>query len=262
VRSVIILLILNCLLASCSTTSSKVGHEIGYQDKDSKLLGYLASDVEQSGKRPGVIIVHEWWGHNEYVRKRAEMLAKAGYVALAIDMYGDGKQAGHPKDAGKFASQVFKNLPKAKERFSAGLEILKNHPHVDKTKIAAIGYCFGGGVVLTMARMGLNLDGFVSFHGSLQSPVKSRKGSVKGKVLVFNGAKDPMVKEDHIKSFKKEMKSSRVDYRFVNYPNAVHAFTNKKATALGEKFKLPLAYDEQADSDSWAQTLAFFKEIF
>lgn len=261
-RALILSLILAFTLFGCSSATHKNGHDIRYQDKEAMLHGYLASDVEKKGKRPGIIIVHEWWGHNEYVRKRAEMLAKEGYVALAIDMYGEGKQAAHPKDAGKFSAQVFKNLPKAKERFNAALETLKNHPHVDKTKIAAIGYCFGGGVVLTMARMGLNLDGFVSFHGSLQSPVKAKKKGIKGRVLVFNGAKDPMVKKEHITAFKKEMKNSRTEYRLVNYPNAVHAFTNEGATALGKEFNLPLAYDREADLDSWKQTLSFFDEIF
>jgi len=248
--------------ASCSSGPTQLGHEIGYQDKTTKLQGYLASDVTKEGKRPGILIVHEWWGHNDYVRQRAEMLAKAGFVALAIDMYGNGKQADHPKDASKFSAQVFKDLPKAKERFSAGLETLKNHPHVDKTKIAAIGYCFGGGVVLSMARMGMNLDAVVSFHGSLKSPVTAKKNDVRAKVLVFNGGKDPMVKDEDIKAFKKEMKKAGVNYRFVNYPEAVHAFTNKGATALGEKFGLPLAYNEQADRDSWKQTLKFFDELF
>lgn len=240
----------------------KKGAEVTYQTEETKMQGYIANVEDGNTKKPGVLVVHEWWGHNEYARKRADMLAKEGYVAMAVDMYGNGKQADHPKKAAEFSSAVFKNFDEAKARFEAALNTLKAHPQVDKERIAAIGYCFGGGIVLSMARTGLPLDGAVSYHGSLQSPVKVKKGDVKAKVLVFNGGSDPMVKDSHIKSFKKEMKRGGAELTFVNFPNAVHAFTNPEATKLGKKFNLPLAYDKKADEESWNKTLKFFSEIF
>ncbi len=226
------------------------------------MVGYIANVDSGKTKKPGILVVHEWWGHNDYARKRADMLAQEGYVAMAIDMYGNGKQADHPKKANEFSSAVFQNLPEARARFEAALNTLKSHPQVDKEKIGAIGYCFGGGVVLSMARAGLPLDGVVSFHGSLQSPIKAKKGQVKADILVFNGGSDPMVKPSHIQDFKKEMESVGATYDLINFPDAVHAFTNPDATKLGKKFNLPLAYDKKADEESWSKTQDFFKELF
>lgn len=261
-NKIILGFLLALTLASCATNSSKLGNEITYQNDSIEMKGYLASVDDGNTKKPGILVVHEWWGHNEYARKRADMLAEAGYVALAVDMYGDGKQAGHPKDAAKFSSAVFKNMKEAKSRFLSALETLKSHPHVDKNKIGAIGYCFGGGVVLTMARMGIDLDGVVSFHGSLKSPVKAKRNKVPAEILVYNGAADPMVTKEDIKNFKKEMSRAKVSYKLVNFDGAKHAFTNPEATDLGKKFGLPLAYDKEADKKSWEGTLNFFKEIF
>lgn len=256
------LILLMLFATGCATGGAKLGSEINYKNSSTEMKGYLANKDDGRTKKPGILVVHEWWGHNEYARKRADMLAELGYVALAVDMYGDGKQANHPKDAGKFSSAVFKNIKEAKSRFLAALETLKSHPHVDKDKIAAIGYCFGGGIVLTMARMGVDLEGFVSYHGSLQSPVKAKKGQVKGDILVFNGAKDPLVKPQHIKAFKKEMLRAKARLDFRSFDDAVHAFTNPGATELGKKFGLPLAYDKEADEESWDATLEFFNKIF
>ena len=238
------------------------GVEVNYNTDKTNLLGYIANVENGQTKKPGILIVHEWWGHNDYARTRADMLAKEGYVAMAVDMYGNGKQADHPKKAGEFSSAVFKDFKEARARFEAAINTLKRHPHVDKEKIAAIGYCFGGGIVLSMAKTGLPLQGVVSYHGSLDSPVKPQKGDVKAKVLVFNGGKDPMVTESAIKSFKKEMSRVGGELTFINFPDAVHAFTNPEATKLGKKFNLPLAYDKKADEESWNKTLSFFKEIF
>ena len=239
-----------------------VGEVIHYQGGDTKLTGYLAYDTKFKGKRPGVLVVHEWWGQNAYVRKRAKMLAKLGYVAFALDMYGNGKTAKHPDDAGKFAGMVRSNMPVAKARFMAALEQLKANPMTEADKIAAIGYCFGGGIVLQMARLGVDLKGVVSFHGSLPTSEPARPGEVKARVLVFNGEADPFTKPAQIDAFKQEMQNAGVNYEFINYPGAKHAFTNPEATALGKKFKLPLAYNAKADKDSWAKMQAFFKQIF
>ncbi len=144
------------------------GEEVTYATDSTNLKGYIAFDINAKEKRPGVLIVHEWWGHNNYVRQRADMLAELGYTAIAVDMYGDGKQADHPDDAGKFAMSVMTNLPEAIARFNAALDLLKAHASVDSVKIAAIGYCFGGSVVLTMANSGADLDAVAAFHSGVQ----------------------------------------------------------------------------------------------
>lgn len=239
-----------------------IGQEVTYKQGDTVMKGYIAYDDSIEGKRPGVLVVHEWWGHNDYARKRADMLAKLGYTALAVDMYGGGKQAEHPDTAGKFAGAVGGNMPLAKARFKAALDTLEAQDTVEAGEVAAIGYCFGGGIVLNMARQGVDLKGVVSFHGSLATNDPAEKGDVRAKIRVFNGAADPLVKDAHIKAFKKEMEAADVDYRFVSYPGAKHAFTNPAADKLGEKFQLPLAYNAEADQNSWQEMKVFFEEIF
>jgi len=245
-----------------SAQAALVTEEVEYSAGDATLKGFFAYDDAIKGKRPGVLVVHEWWGHNAYARKRAEMLAGMGYTALAVDMYGDGKTAEHPEDAGKFAGAVKKNLPLMQQRFEAGLNTLLSHPTVDQSKTAAIGYCFGGGVVLEMARQGLDIAGVASFHGSLVGSSKAEKGKVKAQIMVANGAADPMTKPEDIEAFKAEMDAAGVNYRFFNYPGAKHSFTNPDANELGEKFKLPLAYDPEADQASWTELEKFLREIF
>ena len=167
--------------------------EVEYAAGGVTLKGYLAYDTSIKGKRPGVLVVHEWWGHNEYARKRARMLAKLGYTALAVDMYGSGKTADHPDDATRFMNEVLENMERGEARFNAALGILKRHSATDPERIAAIGYCFGGGVVLHMARSGADLRGVASFHGSLGSSHTPEPGSVKAKVLVMHGADDRLI---------------------------------------------------------------------
>jgi dienelactone hydrolase len=239
-----------------------IGQEVTYRAGDAELKGYLAYDDALAVKRPGVIVVHEWWGHNAYVRQRAEKLAAAGYVALAVDMYGDGRQAAHPDEAGKFAAEVRNNLPLARQRFQAGLEALKGNPFTDPEKIAAIGYCFGGGVVLQMAREGADLKGAVSFHGALESGEPAKAGAVKAEILVFNGGADKFVSLDAIKGFAAEMIAAEAAFTFRSLPGAMHSFTNPEADRLGREFKLPLAYQEKADRKSWREMLDFFTRIF
>ncbi len=238
------------------------GEEVSYQVGDTTLTGYLAFDANQRGQRPGVIVVHEWWGHNDYVRTRAHMLASMGYTAFALDMYGDGKQAAHPDDAQKFMMEVMSNAEMAQQRFVAAREILEQHETTYPDKTAAIGYCFGGAVVLQMARNGLDLNGVASFHGNLATESPAMEGQVVAKILVMHGADDPFVPEEQVKAFQMEMEGAAADFEFIAYPGAVHAFTNPGATAMGEKFSLPLAYDEEADTKSWTRLEAFLKEIF
>lgn len=235
--------------------------EIIYTADGINMKGYLAYDEAKKGKRPGVLVVHEWWGHNEYARKRARLLAEMGYVALAVDMYGDGKQAAHPDDAGKFANAVMQNIEGAKARFTAAMEVLKKNPHTDAKRLAAIGYCFGGGVVLHMARFGYDLKGVVSFHGSLGTQTPAQAGKVKAKVLVCNGADDGFISQEQIAAFKKEMTDAKVDFQFISYPGAKHSFTNPEADQYAKQFGMPIAYNADADKKSWKDMQAFFKKI-
>ncbi|MBT3010873.1 MAG: dienelactone hydrolase family protein [Candidatus Thiodiazotropha sp. (ex Lucina pensylvanica)] len=231
--------------------SAVVGEEVVYRHGDTRMNGYLAYDDAIGKKRPGILVVHEWWGHNAYARSRAEQLAAMGYTALAVDMYGEGKQADHPKDAGRFAGQVKNNMETAGARFQAATELLQNHKTVARNDISAIGYCFGGGMVLEMARRGHDLDLVASFHGSLPASTPAAKGTVKAEVMVFNGADDPFVKQEHIEAFMAEMDRAEVKYSFTNYPGAKHSFTNPEADDFGKKFDLPLQYDAMADKQSW-----------
>jgi dienelactone hydrolase len=250
------------LLAASQAMACVAGKEVSYSADGVTMKGYLAYDDQVQGRRPGVLVVHEWWGLNDYARKRARMLAKLGYTALAVDMYGGGRTADHPEDAGKFSGELRKNMEGAKARFEAAMQLLKDEPTVDPENVAAIGYCFGGGVVMEMARMGLPLDGVASFHGTLGTDHPAEKGKVKAKVLVMTGGDDPFVPKDQVKSFEQEMAAAGVDYKLISYPGAKHSFTNPGADEYGRKFNLPLVYDEKADKASWAELQAFFAEIF
>lgn len=239
-----------------------VGKEVKYTVDGQEFTGYLAYDDRTETARPGVLVVHEWWGHNPYARKRAEMLAQLGYTALALDMYGSGKLANHPNDAKAFMMETISNMDVAEKRFDAAHALLKSQSTVDASKTAAIGYCFGGGVVLHAARTGRDLKGVVSYHGSLKPMKEAQKGMVKAQVRAFNGAADPFVKAEDVDAFNKEMALAGVNYDLVNYEGVVHSFTNPDADEFGTKFKMPLAYDAMADADSWAKTRAFFQDIF
>jgi len=258
-------LLLACVLMLISGWGqAKVhGEEVSYKTATTELKGYLAYDDAIEGPRPAVLVVHEWWGHNDYARKRARMLAEMGYTALAVDMYGDGKQANHPDDATKFMQEAVANGDEARARFESALTLLKAHGTTDGERVAAIGYCFGGAVVLTMARAGLDLDAVVSFHGSIE-PVgeKAQPGKTKAQVLVFNGEQDPFVKPESITAFKQEMDEAGVDYQFVNLPDALHSFTNPAADEVAKKFNMPLAYNATADKRSWQEMSELFDKLF
>jgi dienelactone hydrolase len=235
---------------------------VEYKAGDITLKGYIAYDNSIKGKRPGVIVIHEWWGLTDYPKKRAEMLAKLGYVALAADMYGDGKIADNPADAQKFAGESMKDVNLFKSKFLAAMDFLKQDEHTDPTRIAAIGYCYGGGVVLNMARAGVDLKGVVSFHGSLGAVIPAEKGKVKAKLLVCSGAADKFISAEAVDGFKKEMKDAGANLKYVAYEGATHAFSNPEATAMGKKFNMPIAYNEKADKGSWSEMQKFFNTIF
>lgn len=259
--SMMIILLAACTRQEHTEEINILAKEVAYEGDGITMKGYLSRPAEK-GSYPGVLVVHEWWGHNEYARTRADKLAEMGYVALAVDMYGDGKTAEHPQDAQKFAMSVMGNIDGATERFAKALESLKSDPNVDKDQIAAIGYCFGGSVVLTMAAQGIDLDGVAAFHSGVQLPVKPSKESMKAAVLVCNGADDPFVPAEQIQSFKALMDELGADYKYVDYEGAVHGFTNPGADSLGKKFELPLAYNAEADQKSWNELEMFFQKIF
>jgi dienelactone hydrolase/uncharacterized protein YndB with AHSA1/START domain len=238
--------------------------ELSYEVGGQKFGGFLAYPVDTESKRyPGVLVVHEWWGLNDYARRRAQMLAESGYVALALDMYGEHKMAHNPDDAMKLMSEVTSSPDIAITRFNAAFELLKSQSQTDPERIAAMGYCFGGAVVLNMARTGMELDGVASFHGNLQSMIpEAQRNPIKGQVIVFNGADDPFVPQEQRDGFRQEMEAATVSYEFIDYPGAKHAFTVPEADGLGVQFNLPLKYDQAADADSWQRLLAFLNQVF
>lgn len=235
--------------------------EVKYVVDGVELTGYLAAPAKE-GVYPGVVIVHEWWGHNDYARKRTEMLAELGYSALALDMYGDGKLASHPEQATEFMMAVVNNQEVAQARFQAAVDLLKEQNKTQQGKLAAIGYCFGGAVVLNMARSGSeDLAGVVSFHGALggMAPVAE---NAQAKFLVLNGEDDPFITTEQKDAFKQSMNAANVHYEFIDYPGVKHSFTVKDADEKGAKFNLPLAYDENADIDSWQRMQRFLQGVF
>ena len=226
------------------------------------LHSYLAYDDGSDARRPGVMVIPEWWGLNDYIRRRADMLAELGFTVLAVDMYGGGEVADNADHAGRLMNGVLSDMSQAESRLAAALEYLQNHETVDALRIAAIGYCFGGAMVLHAARTGMPLAGVVSFHGALGSAHTPDPGSVHAKVLVCHGADDALVPEADIDALKDEMEAAGADLRFIAYPGALHGFTNPEADANGEKYGLPLAYHEDTDRRSWQEMRSFFGEIF
>jgi dienelactone hydrolase len=236
---------------------------VTYKDAATTMKGFIVYDDASKAKRPGIIVVHEWWGITKHTRDEARKVAAQGYTAFIVDMYGDGKTADNPKDAGALVGSVYKDPAVMQARFNAAKDALSKHATVDASKIGAIGFCFGGSVVLDMARSGSNLVGVAAFHAGLDPRVPpAAPGKVKAKVLVLNGADDPFIKPASVDAFKKEMESAKVDYRYLNYAGAVHAFTNPEATAHGKKFNLPLAYDAEVDKQSKAEMAKAFAEWF
>ncbi len=263
------------LLTSCKSNDKKKEPEmkepklkeenITYKLLDSEdsivLDGYIVYDKNKEGKCPAVLVVHEWWGLNDYAKMRARELAKLGYIAMAIDMYGNGKRADNPDAAGKLAEPFYKNPQMAIPFFAAAMAKLKSYSQADTTKVAAIGYCFGGAQVLNMAKFGEDLKGVVSFHGNL-TVVPVNKDLLKAQILVCHGAADPFVPASEVSLFKSDMDSNGAKYIFKAYEGATHAFTNPGATAMGEKFNLPIKYNAAADSASWQDMKDFFQNIF
>lgn len=261
------------LAASCnSNDSNKISGEkqsgpvireeaVDYKLDTLTMKGFVTYDSASTAKRPAVLIVPEWWGVNDYVRRRAKQLAELGYIAMVVDLYGNGTQGNDPQTAGKLAMPFYENPQMAKARFDAALATVKQYAQTDTSRIAAIGYCFGGSMVLNMAKLGEPLKGVVSFHGGLAG-VQANKDLLKAKILVCHGGDDKFISPEELTTFRKQLDSIKADYVFKSYPGALHAFSNPDATANGEKFKIPIAYNAAADSASWRDMREFFARIF
>ncbi len=232
---------------------------IEYRDGDQVLEGYLAYDAAKAGKRPAVLIVHDWTGVGPYVRQRAEQLAKLGYVALAADIYGKGVRPASPEAAGAQAGKYKQDRALFRSRLKAGYQTLLNRPQTDPGRVVAIGYCFGGTGVLELARSGADLAGVVSFHGGLDSPAPADGRNIKAKVLVLHGADDPFVPVKDIDAFLTEMRTAAIDWQMISYGGAVHSFTNP---AAGNDVSTGAAYNAAADRRSWAAMRQFLDESF
>ena len=249
-----------CAVAMVASAHAAVKEDpVTYTDGETTMKGFVVYDDATQAKRPGIVMVHEWWGITPHIHNEARKFAEQGYTAFIADMYGDAKSADNPKDAGALSGSVLKN-PKAMEsRFNAARAELAKQASVNPQAIGAVGYCFGGAVVLNMARSGADLAAVAGFHASLglNTPAP-QPGTVKAKILILNGADDPFVKREQYDALKKDFDAAKADYRIIEYPGAVHAFTNPEATELGKKFNLPLRYDEKADKESKAEAAKLF----
>ncbi len=220
---------------------------------------HLVYDDAVAGRRPGVLVVPEWYGLNDYARERARQLAQLGYVALAVDVYGDGRVAKDAQEAGALAGAMKGDRPLLRARVRAALDALRARPECDPARVAAIGFCFGGTAVLELARDGADVRGVVSFHGGLATPLPARPGALKAKLLVLHGAADPYEPAAEVAAFQQEMESSGADWQMVFYGHAVHAFSNP---AAGDDPSRGAAYDARAAARSWEAMKSFFAELF
>jgi dienelactone hydrolase len=232
---------------------------VTYTDGETTMKGFVVYDDAMEAKRPGIVIVHEWWGITQHIHNEARKFAQQGYTAFIADMYGDAKTADNPKDAAALSGSVMKNPTLMEARFNAARDQLAKQASVNPQRIGALGYCFGGAVVLNVARAGADLAAVAGFHALLgwNTPAPA-PGTVKAKILVLNGADDPFVKPEQYDALKKDFDAAKADYRVIQYPGAVHAFTNPEATELGKKFNLPLRYDAKVDQEAEAEAAKFF----
>lgn len=233
---------------------------VSYVLNDQSFIGFIYFDSTIHGKRPAILVVPEWWGLNDYAKNRAKQLAGLGYIAMAVDMYGNGQTGATPEEAQRLSAPFYADPNLAKSGLDAAIHQIKLHPLTDTTHIAAIGYCFGGFIVLNAAKLGSVLNGVISVHGGLEG-VRPDKNLLKARILVCQGGDDSF-ENPHVPTFKKQMDSIGANYTFITYPNATHAFSNPEATEIGEKFHLPIRYNAAADSASWKDIQAFLKNLF
>jgi dienelactone hydrolase len=229
---------------------------------DKQYQNYLAYDDSVASARPAVLVVHEWWGLNDYIVKRVHMLAEMGYVALALDMYGDGQVAQSPDQAGKLMNSVLDDMQTGTEVLKAGYRLLLDQTGVDSSRTAAIGYCFGGGMVLHMARIGLPLSAVASFHGSLGASQIAEPGGIAAKLLVCHGEADSMVTMDAVDEFKSEMDAAEADYEVLLLPDAKHGFSNPQSDDNAKTYDIDLGYQKLADDNAWKAMHDLFKKVF
>lgn len=239
-------------------SAAPVGKAVEYRSGETLCEGWHAYDDAVEGRRPAVLIVHQWTGLSDYEKMRGAMLAELGYNVFALDIYGKGLRP-QPPESGRVSGKFKENRKLFRERLQAGLEVLRADDRTDPERIAAIGYCFGGTGVLELARSGADLAGVVSFHGGLGTPTPEDAKQVNCGILVLHGADDPFVPPAEVEAFHREMKAAEVPYEFVAYPGAVHAFTQKMA---GDDPSKGAAYQAEADAKSWEAMKAFFDKIF
>lgn len=243
-----------------SNNSNLYAEAIEYNQGDTTLRGYCACDKIINGIRPGVLVFPEWWGVNEYIKERTEMLAEQGYVALAVDMYGEGRQAANVDEAASMMNAVLNDMETGTARIRAAYQCLSDQAQADSTKLGAIGYCFGGAMALHAARIGMDLRGVVSFHGALGSFHEPAPGEVKAKILVCHGAEDAMVSNEDVAAFEKEMADADADFEVIVYEGAMHGFTSREASENGKKYGLPIGYNAEADAGSWKEMQSFMRQ--
>jgi dienelactone hydrolase len=251
------IVVLSCMVLVGSVRADVQTKTITYKHGELECKGFLAWDDAVQGPRPGVLVLHEWWGLNDYARGRAEQLARLGYVAFAADMYGGGKVTEHPKEAGQFATQVRANVEDWRKRAEEALAVLTSQPQCDKTRVAAIGYCFGGSTALQLAYTGADLKAVATFHAALPTPKPEDAQRVRANLLICHGADDSFIPQQAIQAFRDALDKAGVKYEFVSYPGTVHSFTVPGA----DKHNIAgMKYNKSADEDSWKRMLALFAE--
>jgi len=249
------------LSVSCASKKEKAKNsyspKISFEEEGKSFSSTIQLPKDFKEPLPLIVIIHEWWGRNDYIANRAEMIKKEGYAVLAVDLYGNNQIVNTPSEAQALATPFYQNPQLSINRLTKYLEAAKKDPHVDPTQIFVIGYCFGGTQALNLARSGADIKGVVSFHGGLATSIQNPQ--IKAKVLALNGAADPMVPKKEVTAFEKEMKSAKATYKIVNYKGATHAFTNSNSTEVGRKYNIPIAYNKKADEASWKEFLSFLK---
>lgn len=258
-KNFILFSILAVLVTTTSSFAKIVSEVIPYKDGDTQLEGVLVYDDANSSKKPGIIVVHDWMGLRDFSKNRAEELAKMGYIAFAADIYGKGVRPKDAKEASEFATKYKSDRALLRSRVRSALDTLSKNKNVDRKKLAAIGYCFGGTTVLELARSGANVKGVVSFHGGLNTPTPQDAKSIKGKVLALHGGDDPYVPKEEVTAFEEEMRNANVDWQLIAYGGAVHSFAVPEA---GNDNSKGAAYNKKADERSWKAMKSFFGEIF
>jgi dienelactone hydrolase len=254
------LIALAILFSAGSASAALVAETVAYTHEGKTFQGYLVYDDVTEGERPGILVIHEWWGLNDYIRGRADRLAREGFVVLAADMFGDGAVTANAEEAAKLAGPLREDRSLMRERARAALAVLRKHDLIaGPGRIAAIGYCFGGTAVLELARSGADIAGAASFHGGLDTPNPEEAGNIRARVLILHGSDDPFVPLDQVAAFMEEMRRGGADWQMNIYGGAVHSFTNP---ASGRDRTTGTAYNEKADRRSWAALMVFLRDLF